>query len=71
MGRSPRLEGTDVLGGEPPAQDLLQVNNLFVCKPNYIVFSIIYCIEQIQIVYAILYYYKNKLPTIKHSNIKR
>ena len=32
--RSPRLEGTDVTGGEPPAQDLLQVNELFVCLPQ-------------------------------------
>ena len=31
--RSPSVEGSDVLGGEQPAQNLLQVNNLFV-NPN-------------------------------------
>ena len=33
MGRSPRVEGSDILGGERPVQNLLQVNNLFV-NPN-------------------------------------
>ena len=33
VGRSPSVEGSDVLGGERPVQNLLQVNNLFV-NPN-------------------------------------
>ena len=31
LGRSLRVHGTDVIGGRRPAQDLLQVNKLFLC----------------------------------------
>ena len=42
MVRSPRrLFGMDVLGGQRPAQDLLQVNNLFVCLLTAIHFCVL------------------------------
>ena len=42
MVRSPRrLFGMDVLGGEQSAQDLLQVNELFVCL--YVCEFVLYC----------------------------
>ena len=53
MVRSPRLKGMDVLGGERLAQDLVQVNDSFVCL---FVNPIVHIITQVIVISSYSFY---------------